>query len=59
VNKDEKQFFTAFNNFSLPLTFKYVQYCPAKLAPGRSSAVAEVLTATSVSLSPYCLESWK
>src|SRR3990170_8894346 len=37
---------TALTTSSLPITLRYVSCCPANEAPGKSSAVAEDLTAT-------------
>ena len=48
VNKDAKQFLTDSKIDSEPLTFKKVSCWPAKEASGKSSAVADDLTATSV-----------
>ena len=43
----KKKINTDSGSFLLPVTFKKVSCCPAKLAPGKSSAVADERTATS------------
>ena len=47
--EDAKQFFTLKISSSSVFIFKYVSCCPAKEAFGRSSAMAEDLTATCIS----------
>ena len=48
VKSEAKQFLTDSMSLLFPLIFKYVSCCPAKDASGKSSAVPEDLTATSV-----------
>jgi hypothetical protein len=43
---------TASTTDAAPRTLRKLSCCPAKLAPGRSSAVADDRTATSVASSP-------
>src|SRR6266498_3788712 len=45
VHKLDQHCCTAFNKADFPRTLRYVSCCPAKLAPGRSSAVADERTA--------------
>jgi len=51
VKRLAKQRFTASTTKAAPRTFKKLSCCPAKLAFGKSSAVADERTATSASTS--------
>ncbi len=57
VNRDAKHFEHASLRLLWPLILRYVSCCPAKEAVGKSSAVAELLTATSV-LGAYCSDNF-
>jgi len=52
VNSEAKHFLQASSSAFSPLMFRKVSCCPANDASGKSSAVAELLTATSVYFSP-------
>ncbi len=56
VNREAKQPTHASLSAACPRTLRNVSCCPAKDAVGRSSAVADERTATSV-FSPYCWHS--
>jgi hypothetical protein len=57
VKREAKQRTQVASRESVPATFRKLSCCPAKLASGRSSAVALLRTATSSSSRPYRSES--